>query len=235
VPQQALANFRSADGAVSAILDIETQYPDPPPPEHRAAVEGLRGGAAVLTVAAFENYLREAISLALDNVNSSNPPCEFQKLPATLQTTSIYATLELAMQGRYETTRRKRHERILDIQAAAQRVQSGRLDGAAIANTGGNPNSELVKSLFKSIGVPNVLANVKRAFDAKWGGVTAQTFIPDTLDSVVRRRHVVAHTASALAITRIDLADGRRFVVCLSEVLDAALDRHISRVIAAAQ
>jgi len=232
---QALAGYLMADSAVEAVLRMELNLSNPPSEQDRSAAEGLRGGAAVLMVAAFENYLREAISEAISQMNDAQPPYVFDKLPDQLRTIAVYSALELAMRGDYRSAGRKRLDRLPDIFTAVQKVHSRQIDGAAIAQTKGNPDSQLVRQLFKTLGVPNVFSNVKRSFDAIWGTPTASTFIPDTLDIVVNRRHVVAHTASALAITRFDLGVARVFVTCLVTVLDQALERQTTRVLQAAR
>ncbi len=55
----------------------------------------------------------------------------------------------------------------------------------------------------------------------------AQSFVEDKLQEIVNRRHVVAHTADALKITRGNLKESLRFLEILAEVLDAELDNHI--------
>jgi hypothetical protein len=186
-------------------------------------------------VAAFEQYLKEAVSEALESINTAAPKCDFDRLPESIRVSVVYASLEAAMRGDHATARLTRAERLPDVLAAVARIHRRVIDASTVAQTAGNPTSEQVKSIFKSIGLTQVLNNVKRAFDARWGGPTATTFIPDTLDSIVRRRHTVAHTASALNVTRVDLAEGHRFLGTLVGVVDAALDRHAARVIAAAQ
>lgn len=235
MPSTALTNFVTTDYAVQGLLTIEARYKDPPTVPNRPKVEGLRGGAAVLMVAAFENYLREAVSEFLDQINSSTPSCDFSKLPSTLQKASIVSGLEIAMRGRPGAKKRTDSQRIADIRTIATRIVNDQINSSEVANTRSNPNSELVQNMFRSVGVRNVFSKAKASFDTLWGVPTAATFIRDNLDAIVQRRHIVAHTASALSISRVDLAEGRRFVSILTPVLDDLLEKTIARVIANAQ
>jgi hypothetical protein len=69
---------------------------------------------------------------------------------------------------------------------------------------------------------------MKVRFEVKWRKPVAHTFIADKLDEIVNRRHVVAHTAYALAITRGQLKESIRFLKVLAELLDAAIKRQIA-------
>src|SRR5207249_5356140 len=46
---------------VDGLLSLESRFPDPPSDADAKVVRGLRGGAAVLMVAAFEEFMRSAI------------------------------------------------------------------------------------------------------------------------------------------------------------------------------
>ena len=231
----ALANYETAKSAVSALLDLESTYPDPPALSDRSLVEALRGGAAVLMVAAFEQYLKGAITEIVDRVNAASPPCDFDKLPNDLRVAVVYSSLDRAMKGSVGEGGKPKVERLPDVLTAISALQQRRVDGSAVAQTGGNPNPDTVKSMFKAVGISNVLAQAKRSFDALWGTSTASTFLVDQLTIVVNRRHLVAHTASALSVTTGDLVNGHRYLNVLVSVLDGILERHSQRIIATAQ
>lgn len=231
----ALVNYMSASASVAALLGIEAGYGDPPRVQDKSAVEGLRGGCVVLMVAAFENYLKEAIAEIFERVNTANPPCQFSKLPLPLQTQAVYTGLGAAMVAKPWDQLKDKQLRLPRVLDAVNRIGRGEILSQEIADTAGNPSSVQVKSMFKIIGLPAIFSNIKPAFDAAWGSPTAQTFIADNLDAVVQRRHVVAHTASVLATSRMDLHDWQRFLLCFVSQVDAALERHITRVIANAQ
>ena len=227
----AFHNFQSADLAVQAIISIESKYLDPHTRTSQFAVEGLRGGAAVLMVAAFENFLREALTGVLDEINIASPPCNFARLPIELRVASTFNGLNQALKGPLGITSDKKAQRLLNVRMAAMKIVDGKIDVGAIANTRGNPNQQVVLELFRSIGIKDIFKKSKGTFDALWDSPTATTFIQDNLETIVQRRHVVAHTASALSISRTDLSEGRRFLAVFSEVIDNILAGHIQGVI----
>lgn len=231
----ALANYLSASANVAALLSLESDYADPPSAKDQSAVEGLRGGCVVLMVAAFENYLKEAVAEIFERVNTASPPCQFSKLPLQLQTQAVYTGLAAAMTAKPWDQLKEKHLRLPGVLVAVTRISRGEILSQEIAETAGNPNSAQVKSVFKTVGLPAIFSYIKPGFDVAWGSPTAQTFIADNLDAVVQRRHVIAHTASILSTSRTDLHDWQRFLNCFVSQLDAALERHIARVIAKAQ
>lgn len=217
------------------MLVLESGYLDPPAPADRPIVEGLRGGAAVLMVAAFEQYLKAGIAEGVDSINAANPPCQFAKFPAAFKVNAVFSALEFATSGRRTGRDSTKQQRLPDVLTTVRRLHVREVDGEALGQTNGNPNSERVVALFKAIGYERLWTRIKPSFDKAWGAPTAVTFVPDTLNAIVARRHVVAHTASALAIARSDLAAGQRFLEVLVSVLDPLLDRHVQRLIAQAQ
>lgn len=231
----ALVNYQLANANVSALLSLEGSYSDPPNLADQSAVEGLRGGCVVLMVAAFENYLKEAITEIFDRVNTASPPCQFSKLPLPLRTQAVFTGLNAAMNAKSWDPMKEKHLRLPGVLVAVGRINRGEILSQEIAETAGNPSSSQVKQIFKTVGLAAIFTYVKQGFDVAWGSPTAQTFIADNLDAVVQRRHVVAHTASILSTSRTDLHDWLRFLDCFVSQLDAALERHIRRVIKNAQ
>lgn len=231
----ALSNYLASSANVAALLNLEGAYADPPNAQEQSVVEGLRGGCVVLMVAAFENYLKEAIAEIFERVNTANPRCNFSKLPLELQTQAVYAGLAAAMTAKSWDPLKEKQLRLPMVLTAVNRISRGEILSQEIAETAGNPNAAQVKVIFKTVGLNAIFTNIKPGFDAAWGSPTAQTFITDNLDAVVQRRHVVAHTASILSTSRTDLHNWQRFLNCCVSQLDAALERHIRRVISRAQ
>lgn len=231
----ALGSYRSASATVGALLVLESSYADPPTPTEQPTVEGLRGGAVVLMVGAFEQYLKESIAEILDRVNHASPPCDFDKLPLDLRTNTVYTALEAAMRAKAWDPLKAKSARLPGVLVTIDRLNRREMLSAEVANTAGNPDANQVRAIFKVIGLPSVFTNIKAGFDGAWGSPTASTYLEDTLNAIVQRRHVVAHTASVLAISRHDLSTWHTFMDTLVLQIDAALERHIKRVIARAQ
>jgi hypothetical protein len=235
----AYKEHQQASEAVTSLLVIDQRYKDPPNPKHTSKVEGLRGGSVVLMVAIFENYLKSVVTEIIESINTASPPCDFNKLPLSLQSKAVYSGLESVMKPKYGPLASKQlHERLPDIFMVIARLHSGKLISDSIANTAGNPNSKQVNEIFKAIGLNSVLKSVKPQFDRKWGSPTAVTFIEDTLNSIVERRHTVAHTGTGSILTsasRVDLLEWHRFLNVLVETLDRAIASYAISIIKKSQ
>jgi hypothetical protein len=176
-------------------------------------------------VAAFEEFLRSVFQERLSDLVGVSPVIEFSKLPEVTQTTSVFYSLEISMGRRGRGSRGRKVDRLPAISKSAGLIVAGRLDPAALADMNSNPNSETVGSLFRALAVSQIFEQVRSEFDLIWGKPEAVTFLPDKLDEIVQRRHVIAHTADALKITREQLSEAVRYLECLATVLDDELAR----------
>jgi len=226
-----LTNFRQTLRVVRRLLVLERQYRDPPRPAEADAVRGLRGGAAVLMVAAFENFMRETFEEQVVRLGGRPPKVEFDKLPDRIRVAAVFRTLELAM-GRPGFGRAgRRVDRLGDIDIACKLVVSKTVDPAAFTANRRNVSADMVKEMFKDIDISDVFKDIKNDFEKAWGKPEASTFIPDKLDEIANRRHVVAHTANTLNISRSELKESVRFLVTLAQVLGKRLRAKIRAVI----
>jgi len=219
----AAKSFARTLGLSSALLSLDRAYHDPPRPEEQIAVEALRGAAAVLMVAAFENFLRDC---TLEHLGRLQPPgkVKLSHFPEPIVLQSVFASMNSAIRG---APSRSQRARLPDVRLAAHRIATETIDPLAFADTGSNPNSAQVRAMFKPFGEIDVYLSIKSRFDKEWKIATPSTFIPDKLDEIVRRRHVVAHTANALNITRSELRDSVRFLKLLARLLDSELRRRV--------
>ncbi len=213
------------------LIKIESTYNNPPRASEIRAVRGLRGAASVLVVAAFENFLRECMEEHLSELSHLHLKLQFHKLPDKLRVSSIFNSLERAMKGPLYQETIPKVDRLTEIERVCKIIIAGNLDPQVFSDTGGNPNSKNVKSMFSSVALDNIFIRVRPKFDRKWGKPEAHTFIENKLDEIVNRRHVVAHTADALKITRSNLKESVRFLKILASVLDVELREHIKNLI----
>lgn len=219
----------------SELIDHEQSLtPDPPPPAKQNIVNGLRGGAAVLMVAAFEAFLDDLITEQVDTIRHHNPSVIFARLPDKMREWNVFRTLEAAMKGPEHQPGGPRLSRLPAIKVASQLVFQDEVNPGAFAGTSGNPSKKAVKGLFERVGINDILGVIRPHFETLWGGAVADSFIPDKLDEIVQRRHRVAHRAEALTISRAELLEGVRFLGVLGKVLDVELERHVRNVCRAA-
>jgi RiboL-PSP-HEPN len=227
----ALTDFETTLGQAEALIQREARFQDPPRPQSTRLVLGLRGGATVLMVAAFERFLREMFVEKLDPLTADPPPVAFDDLPDRLRISSVFNSLERATRGPLHGRPPGKLNRLPDVRRSAGLIVLGRIDADALSDTGSNPNSETVKSLFKDVDCSDVFVRIRTSFEASWGRAEAETFVPDKLDEVVNSRHRVAHRADALNISRAQLAEWPRFLRVLSETLDVELEQHVTSLL----
>lgn len=223
---QSFTKFMTSLGLAESLLNLESQYSDPPNIYDQQTVEGLRGGAVILMVAAFEYFLKSAI---VEHLNKLIQPTKvpFSKLPKKMLVNNVYSILDHAMKGPPGT---EKFERISDIQRACQDIISQTISPLYFSDTRSNPNSDNVKKMFFDIGKEDIFNLIKNDFDQEWKTPTHLKFIPEKLDEIVEHRHVVAHTANALNISRSDLESSIRFLKTLSSVLDSHIEKHVEQI-----
>ena len=118
----ALDQFRDSLQMAEELMKLErANYRNPPKNEEQNAVEGLRGGAIVLMVAAWENFIKQIIEEELAPFASNPPKIKFGDLPEKMQTHSIFHSLDQALKGpRFQ--KNNKIDRIPDIERAAKNI-----------------------------------------------------------------------------------------------------------------
>ena len=190
-------------------------------------IKGLRGGSTVLMVAAFEFYLKRLFEENISKLNTSPPSIDLMKLPDKFKEKIFFDTLELAMKGPKHGQPLKRVDRINDIVTTCRHLIGEHINPITFTDTSSNPNAETVKRKFKEIGTNDIFVIIKSDFERKWGGAVAATFIEDKLDEIVNTRHVVAHTADTLRITKAFQNEAIKFLKILAELLEKEMVGHI--------
>lgn len=199
------------------------------------SIKGLRGGAAVLMVAAFEFYIKKLFEGNIARLNSVPPTIDLQKLPDKLKVKIVYDSLQNAMEGPKYSAKLPKVDRINDVLSACRLLIGEHINPTAFSDTNSNPNGDTVKEKFKEIGIPDIYGNIKVRFETKWGTPVADTFIKDKLDEIVRTRHVVAHTADTLNITKAGQNEALKFLKILAELLEIEMDKQIKNLLVVAR
>lgn len=220
----ALSQFKETLTVAAELQQIErANYRNPPRNHEELAVQGLRGGMAVLVVAGFEHYLRSAIEEYLSELCNPPHPIDFQRLPDAVRIQNTFATLEIALRGGLYGQAPPKLGRLPGIARASQIVVADQVNPNAFTVTGGNPSSKTIAAMLKTVGISDFFNSIRSKFTRKWRRPVANTFVQDKLDEIVNRRHVVAHTGSALSISRGQLRESVRFLRILAEVIDNEL------------
>lgn len=203
-------------------IDVATNHDPPIGKNEVKSVEALRGAAAIICVATFEAYLRAVFEGYIDDLVSRK--VQFRKLPEKFQTTGLYGALEYCIKPpKSKPMPSKQFDRIVDVLAIINNIGKGGIESWVFSQTNSNPSSEQVKSMFSNIGLTDFYGNTKTYFEKVWGLSVADMFIKDKLDEIVQRRHTVAHTASALNISRGQLRESFKFLRALSKCVEHTL------------
>ena len=183
----------------------------------------------VLMVAAFENYLKEVTDERLQDL-ISHSKYRWTKLPENLVYHNHFHTLDVSIYGPFKS--KKHSDKIIGFDNAAQLIVSKQINSQVFCEVArSNPNSERVNELFVSLGFKNLFPRIKVEFDQKWGSPTLPKFIEENLDSILKRRHEVAHTANVMNISGHDLEEYLRFLNLLAGLCDKALFTHIKDIL----
>jgi hypothetical protein len=226
----AFVEFKESLSMAEELLNIERNYNNPPRLSEQKTVRGLRGAVAVLIVASFEQFLKGMIEEQLSKL-VAHPPITIDSIPDEMRVCHVFKTLDLAMKGPPFQDPPPKKDRIPDIRAASTKILSGIINPTAFTATGGNPSSKTIKLMFKELAMSNIFGVIETRFVQKWRKPIAHTFIVDKWDEIVNRRHIVAHTANALNITRNQLRESIRFSKILAELLDRELNGKVEQII----
>jgi hypothetical protein len=211
------------------LLDLEAkQFADPLAVDETAAA--LRGGAAVLMVAALELFLKNLLIECVERLDGDLERVPFDQLPEPIRVRGTVLSLERAMSGPRYGGPKGEIARHADVVAAATRIASKRLDPAAFGDTKSNPGPDTVREMFKNVGLVNIFALIRPEFDATRKKPETTEFLADKLDEIVKRRHRVAHSADALSVSRQDLSEANRFLVALVQALDSKIELHLAAI-----
>lgn len=227
VPSRANTEFLSALKFAEQLLILDAAYTDPPLAADVATVAALRGGAAVLMVAAFEKFLHDLIHDGFSSLSGVPPAVPMSSVPVAIGHHSVSQSFRRADRATVYGVSRTETDRYQGLVAAAQRAVADRLDPDSFADTGSNPGPDRMGQMFKDGGIPDIFTVVRPSFDAIWKKPEAVHFVRDKLDEIVQRRHRVAHAADVLAISRVDLLDAVRFLQALAAALDTLFDGHL--------
>jgi len=228
---QALDQFNESVELAISLKKLEREkYPRNPTIKQQAYVKGLRGGATVLMVAAFEFFLRCLFEENIQKLNSIPASIDFNKLPDKLKVKSIFDGLTLAINGPRFADKPPKVDRINDVIASCKLIISGQVNPSAFSETGNNPNGETVNLKFKEIGIDTIFSKIKTEFEREWKYPVADDFIKEKLNEIVRTRNVVAHTADTLNISRRTQNEALKFLKILAKLLEKKLISHMNHL-----
>jgi hypothetical protein len=227
----ALGQFEESLKMAEELMKLEQQnFRNPPRMEEQNAVEGLRGGAIVLMVAAWERFVKQLIEEELAPFATNPARVRFSDLPQKMQIHSAFHSLKYALDGpRFQ--QKPEFDRLPDIRQAAQNFIQGMIDPQSFSDIGSNPNPRAIKGMFLRIGINDIFDYIQVDFEREWDHPASSRVIKDKLDGILNRRHSVAHKADTLDISREDLQEDIRFMKILAIVVDRKVRLYIEELI----
>jgi hypothetical protein len=204
---KALMDFRNSLKMADALRIRENAFNEIPKLKDVNFVYGLRGGSIVLMVGAFENFLEELIVEKLDYLNK-HQNYDPKKLPTDL----IFYNCSLTFQQSIKKTGDYPNniDKIGIYQKNAALISNNEIEPQSfIILADNNPKPDKVKKLFYCVGIQDIFKNIKPKFDKKWDKVDPGTWIEisQELETLIDRRHEVAHAAYVRGFSRKDLKD----------------------------
>ncbi|MHB1415077.1 MAG: HEPN domain-containing protein [Chloroflexota bacterium] len=230
----ALTQLEESLRLCDALLTLESGYSDPPlDPDERRIVQGLRGGAIVIMVAAFERFVEDMIVERFESLATNAPYVRLLNMPVEMQLYCMSTKLDWAVRGRpHDLSDRDRShaKRVADIVSACQALAEQQVVTDVLGELGGSPNSEHLMSLFKRVGIRDVFAWARFFFDKRWAKAEAKDFLRLKVDDIVDKRHSVAHAADTLKLSRVDLNVSAEFIRVLSQALDEGIEQWVEHL-----
>lgn len=204
------------------LLDTKLNHDPPSGKKEILSTEALRGGAAVLCVATLEAFLKKITEGYVSEFTTT--AVRFELLPDKIKLMSVFGTLDYCFKPpKSSTLNPERLLRIGDVMAMMSGVGAGRVEPQVFSNTNSNPSPEQIKKMLSDIGITDFFRQTKAYFESEWGSPVSGDFIKDKLDEIVNRRHVVAHTASALSISRAQLKESFKFLKVLARCIEHSM------------
>jgi hypothetical protein len=202
-------------------------FSDPPPPQDRVAVEGLRGGAVVLMVASFERYLREALEEFVDLIAKRALLTSRAGLSADFAEFNDFNYFNWLI--RY--SRMSRSQQRQELKRVAQLVSTNNFVPEAFSQTRANPGPTTVKQLFREFGISNAFQTIEQHFERHFRKPFPPGFVEQTLSGIVSIRNQVAHGGFSLSIGRDDLRGWVSFLNAFGKAADNTLRNHTLNII----
>ena len=226
----ALAAFAEKIRAVEAMIEQERAR-DPSNPSDRPLVLGLRCGAAVMMVAAFERFLREVFKDYVSFLDC-NPPMNWSSpLPESIRLWNIYENLRLVAGHHLNTKRKQLIAEMQPVRNLCDKLSKDIIVADAFSSMKSNPTSTTLRMMFQKLGVDNIFQEIHAEFASIYHPIPLRLFIETELDRIVKRRHDAAHTADATQFTGTDLVNDLQIMKSLAKAIDSKLKQTVDEII----
>lgn len=203
-------------------------------------IDAARSGSILLSVARFENFLKDVATKYLSSFARATPPVPLSRLDANLQLKLIKQNFKVVAQERLYGVLLNSEGVVTSIKSFMDRiVNADEVWAGEAIDTHSNPGSETVQKILALLGVAQPWSVLEVEFQIRWGLHQASNpeakEIPaprDELNNIIRWRNVCAHTGQTLSIGASEVKNSIDFLSVLSASLDAVLKNHSDAVLA---
>ncbi|MFB6855873.1 HEPN domain-containing protein [Streptomyces sp. NPDC056341] len=200
----------------------------------KLTVQPFISGAVVLLCARFEEFLRDAITYALDQHGKATPPILLVDLPESLQVHIVQQNMTAALQKTRYGMDRSEQLRLSESIVMARHYVAGRIWSDYAIDTGGNPGPETVATLMKLLGIDAPWQKVTREFERNYQSPqvpgTANRTVgkpQEQLRQIVQARNTAAHSGSHLPFSTADVRFDVDFMSQLSGWIYSVIRSHV--------
>lgn len=204
-------------------------HKDPPLPDQQIAADALRGGAVVLMVASLEQYLKAALFECVEMIANQAGVTTHVKLEARfVEYNDLNFINWIIRESRFE-----RGRKVAELKRVAKEIANDRFLAESFNRTRSNPGPDTVAELLKEFGIRDPFTVIEGHLPRHYKKPFIKDFAKLTLEAIVTRRNEIAHGASALNTSRVDLQNWIEFLMAFAKSADNTLRDHTRSVLAA--
>jgi hypothetical protein len=154
-------------------------------------------------------------------------------IPKCIRYHNAYSVLDHAIKGRGLSNEEltDKVQRIEGIEEACKRVMKLQIEPAHFSETANNPGAVVLDKMCKNIGIFDVFARINRHIEDTRSIPVSKTYSRDKIDEIMNRRHLVAHTASVLNVSRLDLKMSLEFLGMTTDCLGQLVSKHVDDIL----
>lgn len=194
-------------------------------------IEAARAGAVVLSIARFENYIKDIAGHFLDAYSRATPAITLSQLDVDLQLKLIKRNFSAASREKEYGAPIDKAVVIQSIQGHITRVVNDEVWAGEAIDTRSNPNAETVQEIFGLLGIPRAWESINQEFLPRWAqhqlNYPLHKSIPspkNELTNIIGWRNICAHTGQSLQIGAREVEETLAYLTILSAALDKVLE-----------
>lgn len=182
-------------------------------------LNALQASNLVLLVSTFQNFLERMIEVNIPRINNEINNIDLEKLPSIFILNDYITSFEIAKGGYNREDKKSDEEKILSIRDCAENICNNIFNPQAFINKR-LPSPDNIKIIFKNIDKLEIFNIFRIRYFQKTNLPCSDSYIQDTMKSIISRRNVVAHNyIDKLNLSTKDLITYKNFILNLAEII----------------